>query len=1139
VGERPPHWRVALGEAVSAMDLGEHVAQHALLGGMPDAFPYISKAVHTRGSGLTFGDVGVDNFTRMQQIIDDAAARGKFVLLDHALDGPVCMSTGILTLRADMYGEADGPRPEFWLTGAAGAIDNCLLVDPTTSHTYARFVSRRRKAESRRISSYARDAAGIVTIGVDSPHVWGVGDPLALQWCNTLTLASGVAVLAVPSSTSFTFDSGVVGAALTFDPLLSVMPTRIWRRNDRLHIELPAGHGYRPGMEVALGGGVIATTQLHSQAGVTVNTGGATRSLYGITYAPPSGARLNTTDNAFPPETYVYEVLGSGPYTVIASHNPIATGSGKTVVIGRPTMNFQGKTVARATETMIVLPNPGPDDVVYASGIDASVRLTVRAGRQWAEARGNRGAFQVGYQFAIMAKNAIGHRFEDIDARGNNWMMDGLESSTFVRCSANDTIADGLHIIAPSTGRTSRHIVREFSAYNTGDDPLVLIGYRNRPHCHSEAVIEGVYTEHCRGRGVMVSGVSDVIIRSVVSKYNHVAGLMIEAAGTADMHATRRARIEDVNILGCASWDWPDLPATHINQAGLLLTGGINTSIDRVSVVDSHADGVRVTDSGNLRVRDLDVEWTYANGVAIQHASSTGLLQVDLAFDRVRVTDSGLHGWYQDAKGRGITRVDSLELADLGWKGAASTFGLNLNDQGARYELGRLEWRRQNGGLARAIEHGAASGPITQRGAWRLPRHAQSKIAGAVSAAINGPYWHRALGEDIVLVGEVTGWRGFVGDFPFTLTTEARERGFVPIALEVYHDGAPIHPGAITNPTNLDVRSAAAGGGVALFAAASTFKATTGNSWQLLGQPPVGAILSATNGSSILRGDHGRYRVDEILPGMGLAGTGVPGGATVVFTDLVNQRIAITTSGTWALTTATRTAGNADVTVPSAAGIAVGQAAIADGVDEGTTVTAINALVITLSTAPRVSTGSDYTTNPANSAIAFYTPANFTGTSGLVQVTATSMAPATSRHRSAWLRVATATLAGINTSLDHTARLYGRLGAGPMRVRRGVTFALNTATNADSTSVVVTTMGLAGTLDNPTGTPAEGDELRYEVSQNATGGWSLSWGSAFVTETNAAMSSSSGTANQVRVVAFRWSQRLAKWVRTADSGWTT
>lgn len=93
-----------------------------------------------------------------------------------------------------------------------------------------------------------------------------------------------------------------------------------------------------------------------------------------------------------------------------------------------------------------------------------------------------------------------------------------------------------------------------------------------------------------------------------------------------------------------------------------------------------------------------------------------------------------------------------------------------------------------------------------------------------------------------------------------------------------------------------------------------------------------------------------------------------------------------------------------------------------------------------------------------------------------------------------------------------------------------IAFAATVTPNADTTEVAnIGTLTANITIAAPTGTPTDGQTLRFRFAQDGTGGWTVTWNAvfAFGTDVTAAMEPTAALAAWERV--FMWNATAAKW----------
>lgn len=87
----------------------------------------------------------------------------------------------------------------------------------------------------------------------------------------------------------------------------------------------------------------------------------------------------------------------------------------------------------------------------------------------------------------------------------------------------------------------------------------------------------------------------------------------------------------------------------------------------------------------------------------------------------------------------------------------------------------------------------------------------------------------------------------------------------------------------------------------------------------------------------------------------------------------------------------------------------------------------------------------------------------------------------------------------------------------------------NIATNSDNGDLFTVTLGGNRTMDNPTGTPTDGQQIMYRIAQDGTGSRTISWGSAFRGSTDLPLPTLTTTASKTDYVGFQWNATDSKW----------
>lgn len=93
----------------------------------------------------------------------------------------------------------------------------------------------------------------------------------------------------------------------------------------------------------------------------------------------------------------------------------------------------------------------------------------------------------------------------------------------------------------------------------------------------------------------------------------------------------------------------------------------------------------------------------------------------------------------------------------------------------------------------------------------------------------------------------------------------------------------------------------------------------------------------------------------------------------------------------------------------------------------------------------------------------------------------------------------------------------------------GLTDGANIATNSDNGDLFTVTLGGNRTMDNPTGTPTDGQQIMYRLKQDATGSRTITWGAAFRFSTDVASPTLTTTANKIDYVGFQYNAADSTW----------
>ncbi len=87
----------------------------------------------------------------------------------------------------------------------------------------------------------------------------------------------------------------------------------------------------------------------------------------------------------------------------------------------------------------------------------------------------------------------------------------------------------------------------------------------------------------------------------------------------------------------------------------------------------------------------------------------------------------------------------------------------------------------------------------------------------------------------------------------------------------------------------------------------------------------------------------------------------------------------------------------------------------------------------------------------------------------------------------------------------------------------------NIATNSDNGDLFTVTLGGNRTMDNPTGTPTDGQQIMYRLKQDGAGNRTITWGAAFRFSTDVVSPTLTTTLNKIDYVGFQYN--------VADSTW--
>ena len=89
----------------------------------------------------------------------------------------------------------------------------------------------------------------------------------------------------------------------------------------------------------------------------------------------------------------------------------------------------------------------------------------------------------------------------------------------------------------------------------------------------------------------------------------------------------------------------------------------------------------------------------------------------------------------------------------------------------------------------------------------------------------------------------------------------------------------------------------------------------------------------------------------------------------------------------------------------------------------------------------------------------------------------------------------------------------------------------NIATNSDNGDIFTVTLAGNRTMDNPTGTPTEGQQIQYRITQDATGSRTITWGTNFRFGTDVASPTLTTTATKTDYLGFEYNTvgGVTKW----------
>jgi hypothetical protein len=87
----------------------------------------------------------------------------------------------------------------------------------------------------------------------------------------------------------------------------------------------------------------------------------------------------------------------------------------------------------------------------------------------------------------------------------------------------------------------------------------------------------------------------------------------------------------------------------------------------------------------------------------------------------------------------------------------------------------------------------------------------------------------------------------------------------------------------------------------------------------------------------------------------------------------------------------------------------------------------------------------------------------------------------------------------------------------------------NIATNADNGDIFTVTLGGNRIIDNPTGTPVNGQQIQYRIKQDTNGSRTINWGTVFRFGTDVPTPTLTTTASKTDYVGFQYNTTDSKW----------
>jgi len=85
------------------------------------------------------------------------------------------------------------------------------------------------------------------------------------------------------------------------------------------------------------------------------------------------------------------------------------------------------------------------------------------------------------------------------------------------------------------------------------------------------------------------------------------------------------------------------------------------------------------------------------------------------------------------------------------------------------------------------------------------------------------------------------------------------------------------------------------------------------------------------------------------------------------------------------------------------------------------------------------------------------------------------------------------------------------------------------STNADNGDIFTVTIAGNRTMNNPTGTTTDGQQIMYKITQDSNGSRTITWGAAFRFSTDVPNPTLTTTANKTDYVGFQWNAASSTW----------